>query len=159
MRSCSASMATSIDDGLVCSLEDGRWYVTFTSSGGDDRRGDAAATGSRRWGHEVHLVNLTAGWGAINVAGPRSRELLERLSDDPLDDDSFPYLRHREITVAGVACRAVRLGFVGELSYELHHPSAGASSSGTRCSTPEPIWASVPMASRRCGCCVSRRVT
>jgi sarcosine oxidase subunit alpha len=49
--------------------------------------------------------------------------LLQRLSRDALDNDSFPYLQHREIKVAGIGCRAIRLGFVGELSYELHHPS------------------------------------
>src|SRR5262249_51661362 len=38
--------------------------------------------------------------------------------------ESFPYLRHREITVAGIPCRAIRLGFVGELGWELHHPAA-----------------------------------
>jgi sarcosine oxidase subunit alpha len=112
-----------VDDGIVCALENGRWYVTFTSSGA------AAAEATLRdwietWGLDVRLVDLTAVWGAINVAGPRSRELLQRLSSQQLDNESFPYLRHREITVAGVECRAIRLGFVGELSYELHHPSS-----------------------------------
>lgn len=112
-----------VDDGIVCSLGGGRWYVTFTSSGA------AAAEATLRdwietWGLHVYLIDLTAARGAINVAGPRSRELLQRLSDDPLDNESFPYLRHREITVAGVDCGAIRLGFVGELSYELHHPSS-----------------------------------
>jgi sarcosine oxidase subunit alpha len=111
------------DDGVVCALDDDRWYVTFTSSGA------AAAEATLRdwaetWGLDVHLIDLTAAWGAINVAGPRARELLERLSADPIDNESFPYLRHRELTVAGVPCRAIRLGFVGELSYELHHSSS-----------------------------------
>jgi sarcosine oxidase subunit alpha len=111
-----------IDDGIICALERRRWYVTFTSSG-------AATVEStlRDWadtlGHEVHIVDLTTGCGAINVAGPRSRELLQRLSPTALDNEAFPYLHHREIMVAGVRCRAIRLGFVGELSYELHHPS------------------------------------
>jgi sarcosine oxidase subunit alpha len=112
-----------VDDGIVCALEGSRWYITFTSSGAST----AEATlrdWVETWGLEVHLADLTAAWGAINVAGPRARELLQRLSADPLDNDSFPYLRHREITAAGVPCRAIRLGFVGELSYELHHPSA-----------------------------------
>lgn len=112
-----------VDDGIVCALGGGRWYLTFTSSGA----ATAEATlrdWAETWGLEVHVVDLTAAWGAINVAGPRSRELLQRLSGDALDNDSFPYLRHREITVAGVPCRAIRLGFVGELSYELHHPSS-----------------------------------
>jgi sarcosine oxidase subunit alpha len=111
-----------IDDGIVCALDRNRWYVTFTTSGAatvEATLRDWADT----WGHEVHIVDLTAGWGAINVAGPRSRELLQRLSSGVLENEAFPYLNHREMTVAGVECRAIRLGFVGELSYELHHPS------------------------------------
>ena len=111
-----------IDDGIICSLGGGRWYITFTSAGAatvEATLKDWAET----WGHDVHIVDLTAGWGAINVAGPCSRELLQSLSGDALGNDVFPYLQHREITVAGVPCRGIRLGFVGELSYELHHPS------------------------------------
>ena len=70
----------------------------------------------------VHLLDRTAELGAILVAGPHARDLLERLSDDPVDAAAFPYPGHREITVAGIACRAVRSGFVGELAFELHHP-------------------------------------
>jgi len=114
-----------VDDGLVCALEGGRWYLTFTSAGG------ASAEAMLRdwidtWALEVHLVNLTAAWGAINVAGPRARELLARLGGDSFASESLPYQRHRAAVVAGVECRAIRLGFVGELSYELHHPSSGS---------------------------------
>jgi sarcosine oxidase subunit alpha len=111
-----------IDDGTICALGDARWYVTFTSGGA----ATAEATlkdWAETWRHEVHIVDLTAAWGAINVAGPRARELLQRLSQDTLDNETFPYLHHGDITVAGVPCKAIRLGFVGELSYELHHPS------------------------------------
>jgi sarcosine oxidase, subunit alpha len=111
-----------VDDGLVCAVGDGRWYLTFTSAGG----ASAEATlrdWAETWGLSVHVVNVTDSWGALNVAGPRARELLQRLTDDALDADRFPYLGYREITVAGVPCRAMRLGFVGELSYELHHDS------------------------------------
>ena len=111
-----------VDDGIVCALAQGRWYVTFTSAG-------AAAAESilkdwaETWHHAVHIIDLTAAWGAINVAGPRAREVLQHLTPDPLDNEVFPHLHHRDITVAGVPCRAIRLGFLGELSYELHHPS------------------------------------
>jgi sarcosine oxidase subunit alpha len=111
-----------IDDGIVSALDGRHWYVTFTSAGSatvDATLKDWAET----WARKVHIVDLTAGWGAINVAGPRSRELLERVTIDQIDATSFPYLHHREITVAGVPCRAIRLGFVGELSFELHHSS------------------------------------
>jgi len=72
----------------------------------------------------VQLVNRTSAIGAINVAGPMARILLARLTSDSLENDAFPYLHHRAIQVAGIDCIAIRLGFVGELSYELHHSSS-----------------------------------
>jgi sarcosine oxidase subunit alpha len=109
------------DDGLICSLGDGRYYVTSTS-GGADQMESWLRNWADRWDLHVHLVNQTAMVGAINVAGPRSRDLLSRLCDDPIDAAALPYPGHAQITVAGIACRAIRVGFVGELSFELHHP-------------------------------------
>lgn len=109
------------DDGLICGLGEDGYYLTFTSGGADQAEGwlrDWAET----WRLQVHVANQTATFGAINVAGPRARDLLERLSDDPLDSVSFPYPQHRWIQVAGVRCLALRVGFTGELSFELHHP-------------------------------------
>jgi sarcosine oxidase subunit alpha len=108
------------DDGLICALEGGRFYITSTS-GGADRMEAWLRNWADRWDLHIHLVNQTPMLGAINVAGPHARELLSRLTDDPIDRDAMPYPGHREITVAGVACRAIRVGFVGELSFELHH--------------------------------------
>jgi sarcosine oxidase subunit alpha len=112
-----------IDDGLICALEDGRYYLTFTSGGAEQAEAHLRDW-IETWRLDVHVVNRTGALGAINVAGPRARDLLARLCSEPLDRESFPYLRHRELVVAGVPCRAIRLGFVGELSYELHHPSS-----------------------------------
>ena len=110
------------DDGMVCKLGDGSFYVTFTSSGGD-----AAESWLREWADEwklrVHIANVTAARSAINVAGPRARELLARLSQDSLDAEAIPYGGLGEICVSGVECLTIRVGFVGELSYELHHAS------------------------------------
>jgi sarcosine oxidase, subunit alpha len=112
-----------IDDGTICALEDGTFYLTFTSVGA------AAAESILRdwadaWGADVHIVNLTVARGAINVAGPRARELLQGVTDsESISNDSLPYLHHRELDIAGVRCRVIRLGFVGELSFELHHRS------------------------------------
>jgi sarcosine oxidase subunit alpha len=110
-----------IDDGLIGSLGAAGYYCTFTSSGADGVEGwirDWIDT----WKLKVHMVNHTGAFGAINVAGPKARELLQRLTTDAIDGKSLPYSRHREVTVAGVPCRALRVGFVGELSIELHHP-------------------------------------
>jgi sarcosine oxidase subunit alpha len=112
-----------IDDGLVCRLDDNRFYVTC-STGGTDHAEAWFRDWAETWRMRVHLVNETASTGAINVAGPRSRELLGRLTRQRLDNAALPYMAHVECDVARVACRAIRLGFVGDLSYELHHPSS-----------------------------------
>ncbi len=110
-----------MDDGLLCAIGDGTFYLNSTSGGAgrtDKRLRDLAD----RMGLEVHILDRTAQWGAINVAGPHARDLLEGLTDDPIDAAALPYPSHAAITVAGVPCRAVRTGFVGELAFELHHP-------------------------------------
>ncbi len=114
-----------IDDGTVCALEGGAFYCTVTTSGAE-RLESWMLDWREAWGLDVFVVNQTASLAAVNVAGPHARELLQKLSDDPLDKESFPYLRHRRITVNGVSCLAIRLGFVGELAYELHFPAANA---------------------------------
>ncbi|MEA2521896.1 MAG: sarcosine oxidase, subunit alpha, partial [Actinomycetota bacterium] len=109
-----------MDDGLICALPNGRYYLTSTSGGAD-----AMEAGLRNWadryGLHAHVMNQTAMLGAINVAGPRARDLLTKLSDDDLSSDAIRYPGLGNVTVAGVPCRAVRVGFVGELSFELHH--------------------------------------
>jgi sarcosine oxidase subunit alpha len=112
-----------IDDGTVCALEGGAFYLTVTTSGAE-RLESWMLDWRDAWGLDVFVVNQTSSLGAVNVAGPHARELLQKLSDDALDKESFPYLRHRRITVAGVPCLAMRLGFVGELAYELHFPAS-----------------------------------
>jgi sarcosine oxidase subunit alpha len=111
------------DDGMICALGDGRYYLTFTSGGAEE-----AEVWIRYWidklGLEVYVINETSSRGAINLAGPRARDVLARLGTIGVDPESFPYMRVREIVVAEVPCIAVRLGFVGELSFELHHPSS-----------------------------------
>jgi sarcosine oxidase subunit alpha len=110
-----------MDDGLLARVSEREWYLTSTSGG-------AARTDARlryfadRLDLDVHVLDRTAQWGAINVAGPHARDLLERLCDDPVGAGELPYPGFADITVAGVACRAIRTGFVGELAFELHHP-------------------------------------
>ena len=110
-----------MDDGLLCALGGGRYLVTSTS-GGADAMEAWLRDRADRWELRAHVVNQTAMLGAILVAGPRSRELLAALAGDAVADGTLPHMRHAEIAVGGVACRAIRTGFVGELAVELHHP-------------------------------------
>jgi sarcosine oxidase, subunit alpha len=113
-----------MDDGTIARLADDRFYVTTTSTGAD------AVTAwfewwNAVWGYDAEIVNVTGALAAVNLAGPRAREALGRLVDDPDDvsADELRYLDSREIGVAGVPTLALRIGFVGELGYELHFPS------------------------------------
>jgi sarcosine oxidase, subunit alpha len=109
------------DDGLVCALADGRYVLTSTS-GGAERMEARLRDRVDRLGLTAYVIDRTSALGAINVAGPRARDLLSRLSDDPVDAAALAVGSHREIVVGGVPCHAIRAGFVGELSFELHHP-------------------------------------
>jgi dimethylglycine dehydrogenase len=69
----------------------------------------------------VRFDNLTNAIGVLVVAGPKSRELLQRVSAADFSNGAFPWLTGREIMVGLARARAVRVNFVGELGWELHH--------------------------------------
>jgi dimethylglycine dehydrogenase len=69
----------------------------------------------------VRIENVTADYGVLTLAGPRSRELLQRVSRDDLSREAFPFFRVRHIDVGGLDVMALRVSYVGELGYELHH--------------------------------------
>ena len=73
---------------------------------------------------KVEVNNVTDDWVNLVVTGPRARDLLAKLTDADLTNASFPWLSAQEIEIAGVPCRALRVSYVGELGWELHHPMA-----------------------------------
>jgi len=70
----------------------------------------------------VTINNLTHNHNALMIAGPNSRAVLSQVTDAPLDNKSFPWLATRTISIAGFDIVALRLGFTGELGWELHMP-------------------------------------
>jgi len=56
----------------------------------------------------------------FNVAGPKSRDLLQELTDTSLSTPEFPFLRSKKISLAGISLIAVRVSFTGDLGWELH---------------------------------------
>ena len=106
-----------IDDGVIGRLGPESFYFTTTTGNSATlfREFGRLATW---WGLQVGLVNLTGHYAAFNLAGPASRAVLRRHTD--LDLGEFPYQGIREAAVAGAPCRIMRVGFVGELGYEIH---------------------------------------
>ncbi|PYO29788.1 MAG: aminomethyltransferase, partial [Candidatus Rokuibacteriota bacterium] len=101
-----------LDDGVVARLDDDRFLVTT---------GTGTIEAIEQWfewwlagsGRCAHVVNLTGALAAINVAGPRSRELLAGLADVDLSPAACPYLAARRARIAGVPSTLLRIGFVG----------------------------------------------
>ncbi len=111
------------DDGTVCRLDDQSFYVTTTSSGADAVE-SWFAWWLAEWDLDVHLTDVSQGLSAFNLAGPDSRRLLSGLTELDCSNDAFTYLDGKRAEVAGVPCLLLRIGFVGELGYELHCPAA-----------------------------------
>ncbi len=115
-----------LDDGVTGRLGDERYLMTTTSSGAatvGEWAENWLQTEHPEW--RIHLTPMTTAYTSINVAGPESRELVDRLVDDvDLGPEAFRYMQVRTGTVAGVAnCIMWRIGFTGELSFELHVPA------------------------------------
>jgi sarcosine oxidase subunit alpha len=111
------------DDGTVCRLDELSYYVTTTSSGADAVEA-WFAWWLAEWGLDVHLADVSQGLAAFNLAGPRSREILSGLTELDCSNDEFTYLDGKRAHVAGVPSLLLRIGFVGELGYELHCPGS-----------------------------------
>ena len=115
-----------LDDGVTARLSANEYFMTTTSSGaaGVGEWIETWLQGTSREGR-VHVTPATDAFASINVAGPRSRELLSRLTQNvDLSPAAFAYMGARRGRVAGVdGCLILRLGFTGELSYELHVPA------------------------------------
>jgi dimethylglycine dehydrogenase len=69
----------------------------------------------------VTFEQLTDAIGVLVLAGPKSRELLSRVTDADLSNEAFRWLTAQDIKVGGAACNAMRVNYVGELGWELHH--------------------------------------
>ena len=70
----------------------------------------------------VRLTPMTSRWGVLVLAGPRSRDVLAKLTDADLSNAAFPWLSGQSISVGAATAHALRVNFVGELGWELHHP-------------------------------------
>jgi sarcosine oxidase subunit alpha len=112
-----------IDDGVACRLHERHYYVTATTSAVDQVYRQMTWF-NVQWKMDVDVANVTAAYAAVNLAGPRTRGLLGTLETDiDFSKEAFPYMAVRIGKLAGVPVRVLRVGFVGELGYEIHCPA------------------------------------
>jgi sarcosine oxidase subunit alpha len=129
-----------LDDGTISRLSED-WYFVTTTSGNLDfvhQWLDWYLTGT---GWDVHITNVTAGYGAMNLAGPKSRDVLRRVTDCDVNSSSFPYMACREANVKGIPAILLRIGFVGETGWEIHCPAESA----------EELWETILAAGQESG--------
>ena len=70
----------------------------------------------------VSVQRVTTQTGVLVLAGPRSRDVLQKLTDTNLSNENFKWLTGKKINVGYASAEALRVNFVGELGWELHHP-------------------------------------
>jgi sarcosine oxidase, subunit alpha len=115
-----------LDDGVTGRLGDEHYLMSTTSSGAAtiwEWAENWLQTEHPDW--RVHVTPVTTAYASMNVAGPQARRLIERVTKDvDLSNEAFPYMHVRTGQIAGVDdCVLWRIGFTGELSYELHVPA------------------------------------
>jgi dimethylglycine dehydrogenase len=109
-----------LSEFTVTHLGEDRYYLTSAAAA---RRidSDVLRDHTRRF-PRVKIDERSEGIGVLAVMGPSSRDLLSRLTDEDLGNEQLPWLSGRELAIAGIPVSLLRVSYVGELGYELHHP-------------------------------------
>ena len=117
-----------MDDGTTSRLGDTHFLMTTTTANAARVMQHLEFCRQVLWPTlDVQLAAVTEQWGQFSIAGPRSRQVLQRVvdSDHDLSNDAFPHLAARIVTVgAGIPARLFRISYSGELAYELAVPAA-----------------------------------
>ena len=71
----------------------------------------------------VEIINKTDSLSSILLTGPKSREILQKLTTEDLSNDAFPWLSCKTVLVDSALIRVIRVSYAGELGYELHMPN------------------------------------
>jgi sarcosine oxidase subunit alpha len=111
-----------LDDGTISRLADDHFFITTTTG-----NLDFVQQWLEWWlaGTEsiVHVTNVTGGLAAVNLAGPKARDVLSKLTKCELSSQAFPYMACRHARVADIPAILLRIGFVGETGWEIHVPA------------------------------------
>jgi sarcosine oxidase subunit alpha len=115
-----------MDDGTTAQLAKDRYVMSTTTANAAGVMQHLEHARQILWPElDVQIVSVTEQWAQYAIAGPKSRELLQRLLGDAFDlsDRAFPYLGCAEFSWAKLRARLFRISFSGELAYELAVPA------------------------------------
>jgi sarcosine oxidase subunit alpha len=111
-----------IDDGVAIKIAENDYYFTTST---------ARSAAVMSWYHrfkkpewKAWLVNLTEAKAGMNLVGPKAREILSKLTTADVSNSALPFMGWVAADVAGAPIYIFRMGFLGELSYEIHCPAS-----------------------------------
>ncbi len=149
------------DDGVTVRLADDHFLMHTTSGGADRIAAWLEEWLQTEWTHyKVFVTPVTEQWAQFAIAGPKAREVLQKLEPDfDVSNDAFPHMSFKVGRLGGYPVRIFRISFSGEMSYEVATPSNLGRASGMRSSRRARTSASRCTAPRRCMCSAPRRAT
>ena len=113
------------DDGVVARIDDQTWLCHTTSGGADRIHAHMEEwLQTEWWDWQVWVVNITEELAQVAVVGPNSRKVLEKLGGMQVSADALPFMAWADGEIGGITCRAYRISFSGELSYEIAVPAS-----------------------------------
>ncbi|MGB2196153.1 MAG: sarcosine oxidase subunit alpha family protein [Planktomarina sp.] len=112
------------DDGVVARIDEQTWLCHTTSGGADRIHAHMEEwLQTEWWDWKVWVVNVTEQLAQVAVVGPNARKLLEKLGGMDVSAERLPFMAWADGTIGGIDCRAYRISFSGELSYEIAVPA------------------------------------
>lgn len=108
------------DDGVVARIAEDRWLCHTTTGGADSIHAHMEEwLQTEWWDWDVYVANVTEQYAQIAVVGPNARKLLEKLGGMDVSAEALPFMQWADGAIGGFECRAYRISFSGELSYEI----------------------------------------
>ncbi len=114
-----------IDDGVVARIDEDTWLCHTTTGGAERIHGHMEEwLQTEWWDWKVYVANVTEQYAQIAVVGPNARKVLEKLGGMDVSKEALPFMEWRDGKIGDFDCRAYRISFSGELSYEIAVPAS-----------------------------------
>jgi 4-methylaminobutanoate oxidase (formaldehyde-forming) len=137
---CNERGGIEADVTIIRRSQDCFWLITGSALGIRDRHwiesnlktymaqhGDSWRSQGEQWVRSnavnVEIRDITSSYGVINVAGPLARKVLQKVCDEDLSHEAFPFMAAKDVRVGYAPALAYRVTYIGELGWELYIPS------------------------------------
>ena len=113
------------DDGTTSRLSGHHYFMTTTTSNAASVLSHMEYCLQVHWPDlDVKISSVTEQWAAMAIAGPKSRDVLQKSTDEEdLSDEALPFMGVKQISINGIPALIFRISFSGELAYEVNVPA------------------------------------